>query len=406
MQPAGSLFDRAPVPMVLPVNPRGAAAFGALILATLLVGLFAYRRRTYILQWASGWLLIAMSLALLSREWSLLVGRTVVGVSQLLHVGGALLFLLSADNFRQKPRFNPRDAWYLLPVALWFTLAPLALGVTSVIVPGYVLAMALYSVASFAYIVLLKRTRLVGAGVIGVSFLLIALVHAWLAHHGTQSPATWNSTALAALIPASLLSIVAGLGMHVLVFEDLTWELRQTNRRLEAAHVELEQLVITDPLTGCYNRRFFLEIINREVQRHRRYNTPLAVLFVDVDRFKAVNDTRGHEAGDAALKLVADFLRRNVREADFLFRWGGDEFLMLLTCTEAEAIRKGTDLSSAFADSVKGTDFPAGFGLSVGAAELPPDRADVLSVIKDADARMYRQKTRSRPRSGSRRRRA
>jgi diguanylate cyclase (GGDEF)-like protein len=407
MQPPGPLFDRAPVPIVLPVNPRGAAAFGALILATLLVGLFAYRRRTYILQWASGWLLIAISLALLSRGWSVvLLGRVVVGVAQLLHVGAGLLFLLSADNFRQVPRFNPKDAWYLLPVALWFTLAPLALGVSSVVVPGYVLSMALYGVAAAAYILLLKRTRLVGAGIIGVSFLLITLVHAWLAHQGTQNPATWDSRALAALIPVSLLSLTAGLGMHVLVFEDITWELRQTNRRLEAAHVELEQLVITDPLTGCYNRRFFLEVINREVQRHRRYNTPLSVMFVDVDHFKDVNDTLGHEAGDAALKLVADFLRRHVREADFLFRWGGDEFLLLLTCTEAEAASKGVDLRAAFAESSKDRPYPQGFGLSIGAAELPPDRSDFLSVIKDADARMYREKMRTRPRPRTKRRRA
>lgn len=404
MQPHGPLFDRAPVPIDVALNPRAAAAFGALVLATLLVGLFAYRRRTYILQWASGWLFEAIALALLSREWPvLLLGRVVVGVAELCNVGAALLFLLSADNFRQQPRFNPKDAWYLLPVVLWFTLAPLAFGVTSVVVPGYVLAMALFGTAAVAYLLLLKRTRLVGAGVVGVAFLLITLLHGWLARLATQDPTTWDTNALAGLIPASLLSLAAGIGMHVLVFEDLTWELRQTNRRLEAAHVELEQLVITDPLTGCYNRRFFLEVINREVQRHRRYNTPLSVLFVDVDRFKEVNDTLGHEAGDAALKLVADFLRKNVREADFIFRWGGDEFLMLLTCPEEEARHKGSELRRVFDEWVKERPYPPGFGLSVGAAELPPDRADFLSVIKEADARMYREKTRTRAKPRRRR---
>jgi diguanylate cyclase (GGDEF)-like protein len=263
--------------------------------------------------------------------------------------------------------------------------------------------MALFGIAAVAYLLLLKRTRLVGAGIVGVAFLLITLLHGWLANLATQNPSTWDPNALAALIPASLLSLVAGLGMHVLVFEDLTWELRQTNRRLEAAHVELEQLVITDPLTGCYNRRFFLEVINREVQRHRRYNTPLSVLFVDVDRFKEVNDSLGHEAGDGALKLVADFLRKNVREADFIFRWGGDEFLMLLTCLEEEATRKGAELRRVFEEWVKDRPYPQGFGLSVGAAELPPDRADFLSVIKEADARMYREKTRTRAKPRRRR---
>ncbi len=399
MQPAGSLFDRAPAAIAITVNPRGAAAFGALILATLLVGLFAYRRRTFILQWASGWLSLAGALALLAREWPLAAGRSIVGISQLLGLGAALLFVLSADTFRRRPRFGARDVWYLVPFVLWFGLAPLALGVRSILVPGYLLTMCTYATASLAYFVLLRRTRLVGAGMIGVSFLLLGVVYGWVAFEALQQPQLWAEHSLSALIPASFVALVAGLGMHVLVFEDITWELRQTNRRLEAAHRELEHLVITDPLTGSYNRRFFLEIMNREVQRRQRYNTPLSVLFVDVDRFKAVNDTLGHEAGDAALRRVADFLRANVREADFLFRWGGDEFLLLLTCSELEAARKGVELQRAFDESIAGERFPSGFGLSVGAAELPADSLDVLKVVKEADERMYHEKSRARSRA-------
>jgi diguanylate cyclase (GGDEF)-like protein len=400
MQPAASLFDRAPVPVYLLVNPRGAAAFAALILATLLVGLFAYRRRPYILQWSSGWLLVALSLALLAREWTwLAAGRSIVGVAQFLNLSAALVFVLSADSVRQRPRFDLRDLWYVLPVALWFVLAPLALGVRAVVVPGYFLTAAMYATASLAYMLLLRRTRLVGAGAIGIAFLLLAAVHGWLAYSGTHDPAAWDARALAALIPAAIVSIVAGLGMHILVFEDITWELRKTNRRLETAHHELEQLVITDALTGCYNRRFFHEVIGREVQRRHRYGTPLSVMFVDVDGFKAVNDTLGHEAGDKALRRVADFFRRHVREADYLFRWGGDEFLLLLTCSELEAARKGQELRRAFADSIKGQHYPAGFGLSIGSAELPPGSSDVLAVVKDADERMYREKGRTRRRA-------
>jgi diguanylate cyclase (GGDEF)-like protein len=403
MQPVGSLFDRAPVPVPLSVNPRAAAAFAALILATLLVGLFAYRRRPYILQWSLGWGLIAISLALFAREWtSLALGRAVVGVAQFLNLSAALVFVLSADSFRQRPRFNWRDLWFVLPIAIWFVLAPIALGVRAVLVPGYFLTGAMYATASLAYALLLKRTRLVGAGAIGVAFLLLAGLHGWLAYSGTQAPDAWNGRALAALIPAAFASLVGGLGMHILVFEDITWELRKTNRRLETAHHELEQLVITDALTGCYNRRFFHEVIGREIQRRHRYGTPLSVLFIDVDRFKAVNDKLGHEAGDKALRRVAEFLRRNVREADFLFRWGGDEFLLMLTCTEVEAARKGSELQAAFAASINGERYPSGYGLSIGSAELPPGSSDVLAVVKEADERMYREKSRARRASRAR----
>ena len=80
--------------------------------------------------------------------------------------------------------------------------------------------------------------------------------------------------------------------------------------------------------------------MDRELQRHDRFKLPLSLLFIDIDRFKAVNDTLGHEAGDRVLHYVARFLKRHIREADYVFRWGGDEFLVLITCSEDEARRK------------------------------------------------------------------
>lgn len=402
MFPDAPAFDRAPAPVALPVEPRAAAAFGAIVLATLLLGLFAYRRRPYILQWAAGWLLIATSLALLARDWtSFAAGRAIVGFSQLLHVVAALVFVLSADSFRQRARFGPRDLWYLLPILLWFVLAPLALGVGSVLLPGYLLTAGIYATAALAYALLLKRTRLVGAGAVGSAFLLLSALHGWLLYQGAVNPTAWNAQLLATLGVSALLWLVAGLGMHILVFEDITWELRKTNRRLEVAHGELEQLVITDALTGCHNRRFFSTIIGREIQRRLRYGTPLSVLFVDVDCFKAVNDTMGHEAGDAALRRVAEFLRANVREADYLFRWGGDEFVALISCAESEAVRKARELRVAFATSLKGERYPEGFGLSIGAAEISATSDDALAAIKEADERMYVEKTRALQRAGA-----
>jgi diguanylate cyclase (GGDEF)-like protein len=150
-------------------------------------------------------------------------------------------------------------------------------------------------------------------------------------------------------------------------------------------------MVTTDPLTGCRNRRFFDQVINREVQRHRRYRIPLSMVFVDVDRFKVINDTLGHEAGDRVLQQVAGFLVRNVREADYVFRWGGDEFLVLISCTEREALSKARELQEAFA-ATETDALPAGVGLSVGCAEVPNDASDVMALVKAADERMYENK--------------
>jgi diguanylate cyclase (GGDEF)-like protein len=178
-----------------------------------------------------------------------------------------------------------------------------------------------------------------------------------------------------------------------MTFEDMTYELRITNRQLESAQDELRQMVTTDALTGCRNRRCFHDVIGREVQRHSRYRIPLSILFIDVDRFKAINDTLGHEAGDRVLQRVAAFLMRHVREADYVFRWGGDEFLVLISCRETAAIRKGADLKAAFAVSADAASLPSGVGLSIGAAEVIPE-SDVMDVVKRADTRMYEDKKR------------
>lgn len=97
-------------------------------------------------------------------------------------------------------------------------------------------------------------------------------------------------------------------------------------------------------------------------------------------------DTLGHEAGDRLLQRVADFLTRDVRQADYVFRWGGDEFLILMSCKEDEAIRKAEELQAAFAES--------GVGLSIGCADVSSEASDIMELVKVADERMYVNKKR------------
>src|SRR5262249_36799191 len=194
------------------------------------------------------------------------------------------------------------------------------------------------------------------------------------------------------LIVNAVLYAFGALGIHLLVFEDMTYELRAANRRLEAAREELMQAAITDPLTGCHNRRFLEQVMDRELQRHARFKLPLSLLFVDVDRFKAINDTLGHEAGDGVLRYVARFLKRYIREADYVFRWGGDEFLALLTCTGDDARRKAAALKATFDAMPEAVDLPPGIGLSVGWTEVPQGTTDLHPLVRLADERMYQDK--------------
>jgi diguanylate cyclase (GGDEF)-like protein len=91
----------------------------------------------------------------------------------------------------------------------------------------------------------------------------------------------------------------------------------------------MEELAIRDPLTGVFNRRYLMEQLPAEIGRAERYGKPLSVLVIDLENFKTINDTYGHPAGDAALRLFAHHIRRAIRSSDIAVRMGGDEFLVI-----------------------------------------------------------------------------
>jgi diguanylate cyclase (GGDEF)-like protein len=376
-------------PQATAIQPRVLAGITALIGTALLLLLYFYRRRLYILYWIIGWLVTAVSTFLTAFPYPRQkFGWFAYGVSQYLGFISALVFVISADAYRAPPRFKRAYAFILMPIFLWFAMAPLALGPSAAFAPGHLLIAGALLAAGIAHLALARQARMLGAAVVGAMLLAAATANVWLALWAryADSPA---ATRIAFLSVA--LYLVMALGMQLMTFEDMTYELRVTNRRLEVAQGELRQMVTTDALTGCRNRRFFDQVIHREVQRHRRYRIPLSMVFVDVDRFKVINDTLGHEAGDRVLQQVAGFLVRNVRDADYVFRWGGDEFLVLISCTEREAVRKAQELQRAFAES-EGPALPSGVGLSIGCAEVPDDADDVHALVKVADERMYANK--------------
>ena len=377
-------------PALSSVDPRTLGGIATLLVAALLCLLYVYRRRTYIVCWVAGWIVTAFSLLLAAHRFaSEKLGYAAYGISQFLAIVGALGFVVAADAYRARPRVVRSYAMVLLPVFMWFALAPLALRRAGAFVPGHLLIAGALVAAGIGHLRVLRQTRLLGALVVGLTFLVIAGSHVWVLF---ASRANQDISRLTYIDVG--LYLVAALGMQLMAFEDMTYELRVTNARLETAQNELRQMVTTDALTGCRNRRYFDEVIGREVQRHRRYHIPLSIVFVDIDRFKTINDTLGHDEGDRVLQRVAVFLLRNVREVDYVFRWGGDEFLILMSCREGEAVRRATALQAAFATSADADGLPVGVGLSVGCAEVGAHDDDIVSLIKVADERMYSDKRR------------
>lgn len=159
------------------------------------------------------------------------------------------------------------------------------------------------------------------------------------------------------------------------------------------ASIQLQQLADRDPLTGCYNRRFLQKgLLNAELERTRRYGTPLSVVLCDLDHFKRINDTYGHAAGDQVLADFAGLLLSLTRDTvDSVVRYGGEEFLLVLPQTDlAGAQTLAERIRAAFADApgatVKAT---ASFGIASVPAQAPVLPASSEALIGAADAQLY-----------------
>jgi diguanylate cyclase (GGDEF)-like protein len=101
-----------------------------------------------------------------------------------------------------------------------------------------------------------------------------------------------------------------------------------------------EKKAITDKLTGLFNRSIIDTLIQVEIERAKRNNKPISVLLFDIDHFKKINDTYGHDKGDYALKTIAEIARRTLRKSDYIIRWGGEEFLVILPETDLDGAKK------------------------------------------------------------------
>ena len=156
---------------------------------------------------------------------------------------------------------------------------------------------------------------------------------------------------------------------------------------------EVKTLAVRDGLTGLYNYRHFWEILAHEVEQSRRYQTPLSLLFLDLDNFKVINDTLGHAQGDVVLKTLADYLREALRQADVICRYGGEEFVVLLPKTPVDkAMKLAERLRRKIAKIVIPLpEHDLQFTVSIGVAGLLPGMSG-HGLVEAADAAMYRAK--------------
>jgi diguanylate cyclase (GGDEF)-like protein len=172
--------------------------------------------------------------------------------------------------------------------------------------------------------------------------------------------------------------------------------LRETAPVLEAKRLmeTLREANLRDPMTGLHNRRFLEESVENLLAQAQRRNAHLSIMMLDLDYFKMVNDTHGHDAGDAVLKALSKVLTRSVRGGDYVIRYGGEEFMILLHETEATA---AMDVGEKIRLAVEEMKVPIAGGvlqktISIGVADYPADSDTFWQTVKFADVALYKAK--------------
>jgi len=189
-----------------------------------------------------------------------------------------------------------------------------------------------------------------------------------------------------------LLARVKSLLRIKFLYEELTNRVTQ----LDEARARLQQLAITDGLTGLYNYRYFREQLEHEINRASRHNLSLALIMMDLDFFKFYNDTNGHLAGDEVLRRISDLIQKNLRKIDIAVRYGGEEFAAILPETNhdaaivvAEKIRRLVEEEPIPFQEKQ----PNGsLTISIGVSSYPNDSIDQEKLVAIADERLYKAK--------------
>lgn len=323
-----------------------------------------------------------------------------------LYFGIALTPLLfSRELF--KAYAPPRLLMRGLTLALWaipveFAAVALDHGKAAIIINALVIKL------SWAYFVViaftLRKEQSPSRRLLQVFFIVITAINVmfWLTNNGILSDKKENLDGMKLLIADGL--VIGGLFAVMLhgrgrqLRQDaqksmlgflLIQEKLELERKLKA---QIETQARTDDLTGIFNRRHFVELAERELERARRYHRPFALLMIDIDHFKTINDTRGHSTGDVALQGVSRVIAATLRGSDIFGRLGGEEFAVALVETgEAEAIAVANRICRAVSDAeiAAPNGPPVRLTVSIGLTQLLGRKIGFDGILNEADQAMY-----------------
>jgi len=221
-----------------------------------------------------------------------------------------------------------------------------------------------------------------------------------LVHFKSYQPITGLADEMYQNVTILPLRSATGKTDHVcLIIYDVTG-VAVNKRQLESANTKLQELALRDGLTGLLNRRYWESCLEREFARHQRYDNPVSLVIFDIDHFKRVNDTYGHQTGDEVISSVAEITSRLARETDFAGRYGGEEFVVLLPGTHLEGAAQFAErLRQAVEQQV--LDYqgsPLSYTISLGVATISDDMANYQILLERADKALYASKEQGRNR--------
>jgi diguanylate cyclase (GGDEF)-like protein len=374
---------------------------GALLLAAFFLLLRGHAaRRPYFRAWSQAWVWMSVALLAVFSLYQFFGEQSARG-TWFVYQAAKLAFLCSllAGALAYARGLRPRAVMRVgLPIAAAYAAVTALLAPTFnevVALQGPVAAVALGACA-WSLLRLPRSRATLGSRATGVFFALPAAL--WVFYAVTFNDPDQLTGIVQFVVRHNsyvdlLLQMLLGYGMVVLLMEDVKRDVDAAHAELAVAHDELKRLALHDSLTGVLNRRAWTEGVGLDAVR-ASFGT---ALMLDLDNLKEVNDVHGHAAGDELLRRVADVLRAAVRPTDRLYRWGGDEFLLLLRGARATDARRRVDELVARANASVPADAADGLvlELSLGVAEFVGGEA-LEPAVSRADAAMYEDKSRRR----------
>jgi diguanylate cyclase (GGDEF)-like protein len=302
------------------------------------------------------------------------------------------LLVIGCRSLSRGYELRPRHEFFFIPFLIAAVVLPRVaadfndvFNIHSLIMAGFYGA-AFYHLGKSRQATFGWRVMYVSLGLLALDFLLYSIIFSARNYLSFRTDfLSYNS------IVDLVLQTALGFGMVIVLLEKVLNDFRDTNEQLLSTQKQLEQLVETDPLTAAFNRHAFYGFMRR--QGEAGVDTSGCVGFFDIDDLKAINDCFGHAAGDMVIRSVVRSLREIIRAEDLIYRWGGDEFFVIMVSMNAEMAENRMTRLESLLEHVELDNLPEPIRVSVSWGFTDYTSAgDLENAIKGADSEMYRRK--------------